>query len=93
MVGSDGRDRAQRRAGGLPPLLRFMAVHCATGIAIGWSLMLGLVWLDVSGLGTRLAASPDGGLAMTLLAVFFAITFGGAGIGIAVMNLPWEDRR
>lgn len=76
----------------LPLLVRFMLSHAASGVAVGWAFLLAILWLDVSGLGTRLAASPDGGLATAVLAVLFAITFGAVGIGIAVINLPWDRR-
>lgn len=77
---------------GLPSLVRFMLRHAATGIAVGWALMLTAIWADLGGLGRLLAGSPDGGLATALLAILFAITFGAVGIGVGVMSLPWRDR-
>lgn len=76
---------------GLPPLVRFMIVHAATGAAVGWGLLLVLIRLDAIGLGALLANSPDGGLATALLAALFAITFGAVGIGLAVMTQPWRE--
>lgn len=75
----------------LPELFRFLALHAATGILVGWGLLTTVIVKDISGLGSLLAASEQGGLATLLLAVFFAITFGAAGIGIAVINLPWDE--
>jgi hypothetical protein len=75
----------------LPKLVRFMLAHAATGIAVGWGLMLAAIRFDVQGLGTLLSNSPDGGLATAILAAVFAVTFGSVGIGIGVMTLPWHD--
>lgn len=67
-----------------------MLVHAATGIAVGWTLMLAAIRLDIQGLGRLLESSPDGGLATAILAAAFAITFGSVGIGVGVMSLPWR---
>jgi hypothetical protein len=76
---------------GMPPLFRFMALHLASGIGVGWALLAAILAADVSGLGSLVRSAPDGLLAVTVLAAFFAISFGAAGLGIAVINLPWED--
>lgn len=74
----------------LPLLVRFMLTHAATGVAIGWALLLVAIRVDLGGLGSLLSSSPDGPLATILLLAVFAITFGAAAIGVAVMSLPWD---
>ena len=75
-----------------PRLIRFLARHCATGVAAGLSLMLGLVWTDVGRIGTLMDNSDVGWVAMLMLAGGFAGTGGAVGMGVAVMALGREDR-
>ncbi len=66
-------------------LPKFILRHAINGIVAGWVAMLALIWLDLGGLGARLAASPDGDLATALLAIGFGVTFGFVGIGYGVL--------
>jgi len=70
----------------LPKLIRFMLTHIANGIVVGCVLVLvlGLIWLDIRGVGTLLAGS---GLATALLFFQVSFTFGAVSMGVAVMNL------
>jgi hypothetical protein len=73
-------------------LIRFVARQTLTGVIAGWTVLLGLLWMDIGGLGTRVAASPDRELVTFMLAGAFGVTFGFVGIlwGVMVL-LPHED--
>ena len=60
------------------PLLR----GCATGVAAGWALMLGLLWTGVGGVDGLTDRAADGWIGLALLAAGFGST--GAAIGVAV---------
>lgn len=72
--------------------MRFLLRHCATGIAAGWSLMLGLVWTDVGMIGTLMDRSDVGWLSYLMLAAAFGITGGSVGMGVAI-NTALPARR
>jgi hypothetical protein len=74
----------------LPQLVRFLALHAAIGIGAGWFLLALLLWTDVNGVGSLIWASDSSALAIAMLAAGFAITFGGAAAGAAVMMLRFE---
>ncbi len=68
-------------------LLRFFAGHLAVGLIAGEGLLLGLLVLDVGGLRSIIWASSDKVVALGLLIVFFAITFGSLAMGTGIMGL------
>jgi hypothetical protein len=68
-------------------LLRFLGRHCATGIAAGLALTLGVIWTDVAGIGGLIDGSPQGWIALLMLAGAFGLTGGAVAMGIAVMAL------
>ena len=68
------------------PHIRFLLAHALGGVAVGLGAAGLLVWLDVGRLGTLAAASPEGAIAVALLAFGFAVTFGSAAIGAAIMG-------
>jgi hypothetical protein len=74
----------------VPPLFRFLAVNCFIGIAASWLFLAGFLWLDISGLRGLLANSPDGAVALALLAGGFAVTFGSASMATAVWLMPYD---
>lgn len=76
----------------MPPLVRFILGHVVVGTAAGWTLLAALLALDVAGLRSLIANSPDGALAGGMLALFFAITFGSAASGAAIISLGRDDR-
>jgi hypothetical protein len=76
-----------------PRLLRFLARHCATGIAAAWALLLGLLFTDALGLRTLLHAADEGWLGLLLIAAGFGLTGGAVGMGIAVMGLAAKGDR
>ncbi|MCS6854801.1 MAG: hypothetical protein NZ523_08635 [Elioraea sp.] len=76
----------------MPPLVRFILGHVVVGTAAGWLLLAALLALDVAGLRSLIFTSPDGVLAVGMLALFFAITFGSAASGAAIISLGRQDR-
>lgn len=71
------------------PLLSFLFRSMCEGIAVGWTLLLLIIWSDIGGVGSLIHASPLGDLATVMLAAVFAITFGSVGMGVAVF-MPRE---
>lgn len=65
-------------------LLRFLFTSMCDGIAVGWSLLLMILWTDIGNVGSMVDASSVGGMAVVMLAVVFAITFGSVGMGVAI---------
>jgi hypothetical protein len=74
------------------PLLGFMATHLAVGVAVGWAALAALLWLDVGGLTGLIAADHSGWVAVLMLMLFFALTFGSAAMGSAIIGLSHRDR-
>ncbi len=71
----------------LPQLIRFLLVNCAIGIAGGWTLLAGLLATNAANLRTLIWNSSSPEIPIILLAAGFAITFGSAAMGAAVMML------
>ncbi len=65
---------------------------CLRGICIGWALLALLILLDVMHLRQVIFASSDSVMAIGLLMVGFAITFGNASMGHAIMNIGKDKR-
>jgi hypothetical protein len=74
----------------LPRLIRFLGVNCAIGIAGGWTLLVALIATDTGGLRT-LIVNEGSAVPIILLAVGFAVTFGSAAMGAAVMTMHYFD--
>ena len=73
-------------------VMRYVLVSAGDGIAAGWVVLLLLLQLDIGGLGTRVHDSPDGWLAVLMLAGGFAVTFSYIGILWGVMvRLPEQE--
>lgn len=68
-------------------LLRYLLIHCAGGIAAGWLMLAGLIWVDAAGLGTLIAHADGAFVPLFILAASFAVTFGSAAMGTAIMLL------
>lgn len=73
------------------PLVRFLLRHCAGGVFAGWVTLGGLIGTDVGGLRTLILASDLGVIAAIMLLIGFAVTFGSAAMGAAVMGLGRDD--
>jgi len=68
-------------------LLRYLLIHCAGGVAAGWLMLAGLIWCDAAGLGTLIAHADGAFVPLFILAASFAVTFGSAAMGSAIMLL------
>lgn len=75
----------------MPRLIRHLGVHALAGTVIGWGVLAAFFALDISNLRTLVAGSPDGPLAVFLLAFFFALTFASLAMGYAAMHPPKDD--
>ncbi len=73
------------------PLLRFLAIHLIFGIGVGWTLLAILIAFNVAQLRELLFEREINWLALILLMFFFAITFGSASMGTAVMSMERDD--
>ncbi len=69
----------------IPPLIRFLAFHAALGVMIGFMLAGALIAFDVAGLGTLIAQAKNPITASILLCFGFAVTFGSAVMGGAIL--------
>ncbi len=75
---------------GRPHIVRHFIVPGAAGALAGVLCVAGLLWRDVGGLGSLIRASGDGWIAVVMLCVGFAVTFGSAAIGASVMAIGSE---
>ncbi len=71
----------------LPALLRLLALNGAVGVAAGWLFLAMLLLTDVNGIGGLIWQSSAPALPLGMLAGGFALTFGSAAMGSAVMLL------
>jgi hypothetical protein len=77
-------DRHHRR------FIGFLLKHCAYGSVGGFVLGALLLWFDVAGLWTMIAASPDRELFLLMLFFGLFLTFGSIGMAVGVMQLGEE---
>jgi hypothetical protein len=75
------------RAAVSPSLVRFLVVHCLAGVIAGWTMVGGLLSLNVAGLGGLVMTSDLFPVPLLMLLAAFAITFGGRAAGSAIMGL------
>ena len=68
-------------------LVGFLVCHCLAGIIAGWTVVGGLLWLDVGGLGGLVMTSDLFPVPLLMLLAAFAITFGSVAMGSAIMGL------
>ena len=76
-----------RNAAASASLVSFLAFHCLAGVIAGWTMLGGLLWLDVAGLGVLVMASDLFPVPLLMLLAAFAITFGAVAMGSAIMGL------
>ena len=69
----------------MPKLLRFILKHILFGIVVGWSFVAALLYFDVGGFGSLVLGSSSKWVALGLLGVSFAVTFGSASVATAVL--------
>lgn len=65
---------------------------CLKGVAVGWLLLAIGIYFDVVGVRKIVFDSSDRVLATALLMVGFAITFGNAAMGHAVMKMAGREK-
>ncbi len=73
-------------------LIRLLVWNAFAGALLGCGLAAFLLYMDVGGIGTLLARSDHPLPALFLLFGGFAVTFGSAVCGTAIMSLPTDDR-
>lgn len=71
------------------PIL-FLLKHLLAGTIGGIVLGVLVLWLDLAGIASMAAASPDGTLVYIMLFFGLFITFGSVGMGVGVMSLGEE---
>lgn len=73
------------------PTLRLLAQSCATGFALGVSIGIMLVSINLGGLRELLWSATDGWIGITVLMIFCGFTFASASMGVAMMSLTADD--
>ncbi len=74
-----------------PDLMRLYLKHCAIGFALSSVFVALILWRDVAGLGTLIAGSDVGVLAVFLLWFFHGTIFGGVQFAIMLMLQANDD--
>ncbi|MFO8126872.1 hypothetical protein [Yoonia sp.] len=74
-----------------PDLMRLYLRHCAIGFALSAAFVGLLLWRDVAGLGSLIAGSDIGLLAVFLLWFFHGTVFGSVQFAIMVMLQSDDD--
>ncbi len=78
--------RAQQQA---PRLIRFLAGYMLLGLALGIAFASLVVLTNTAGLNDLLTGDEHPYIAIFMLNVMCALTFGSLAMGVAVMTLPW----
>ena len=79
---------AQRR---LPRIVRFLALHCLMGTALGAGFAGLLMMINLGGLMDLIATSDQPALPIAMLVVGCALTFGSATMAAAVMSIDPDE--
>lgn len=75
----------------LPRLLRHLALSLAIGVTVGMAFALMLLAMNVSQIRDLVFGSSDPVLALVMLLILNALTFGSLAMGTGIMHLPWHD--
>lgn len=75
----------------MPLLLRFLARHLAFGVAVGVAFASLVILTNTAGLNDLLSADEHPYVAIFMLNVMCALTFGSLAMGIGIMTLPWGE--
>ncbi len=75
---------------GRPPFVKLLP-HLAIGVGVGWSVLGALVWFDIGGLGTLVSTARPRSVVIFMLMAVFAITWGSAAMGAAIMSDTGDD--
>lgn len=65
---------------------KFLLKHLCKGIAFGWGLLAMFLISNLGGVGSLIFTSSNSVMAVGLLGLGFAITFGSCAMGIGVMR-------
>ena len=74
-----------------PDLMRLYLRHCAIGFVLSAVFVALILWRDVAGLGSLIAGSDIGYLAVFLLWFFHGTVFGSVQFAIIVMSQAEDD--
>jgi hypothetical protein len=69
-----------------------MALNAAGGALIGALTAAAIIWLDLGGMGTRVAHAANPVIPVLLLVVPFATVFGGVVTASALLTMPYEKK-
>ena len=72
-------------------LNKLLLVSACKGTCCGWVFLAVLLLANIGGMGDTILKSSSALLAVPLLMVGFAITFGSMGMGHAIMSIPAKD--
>lgn len=75
----------------MPRLIRLYISSVVTGFALAALFVALILWLDVARLGSLVANSDIGAIAVLLLVVFHGIVFAGVQFGLGVMRAGRDD--
>lgn len=72
---------------------KFLLTHLCKGIVVGWGVLAVFLISDLGGVGTLIFKSSNTVMAVGLLLMGFAITFGSCAMGIGVMKYLPDPKR
>ena len=75
----------------MPDLIRLYIRSVALGFALALAFTLGLVWLDVAGIGHLILGSDIGWVAAIMLVIFNGIVFSAVQFAFKVMAMAESD--
>ncbi len=73
-------------------MLTFLAVNAAAGVLLGVLTAAAIIWLDIGGIGQRIAQAANPAVPVLLLVVPFATVFGGVVTASAILTMPYEKK-
>lgn len=73
-------------------MLIFLAVNAAAGVLLGVLTAAAIIWLDLGGIGARIAQAANPVIPVLLLVVPFATVFGGVVAASAIITMPYEKK-
>lgn len=71
-------------------MLRFLAFNAALGMTLGVMVTAAIIFLDVAGIGSRIARSSEPLLPLLLIGFPMSLIFGGAVTATAIWTMPYE---
>ncbi|MCG6858679.1 MAG: hypothetical protein LJE67_11510 [Salaquimonas sp.] len=73
-------------------MLGFLALNAAIGVFAGIGVAAALIWLNIGGLGDRIAHASNPFLPILLITAPLALTFGAAAAASAIMMMPYKRK-